>query len=163
MKKQKMTKFISCFLVALYFCLLASCCHAASADAAVTEEELNQLSQILTSSQNLNQQSQADLKIARQALEQSATELAQAQSELVEARTELEEVKTESAKLKTELTLLSSSSKQQTQSLQKVNESLKEYAAEVKAELAKKDKIIKGQRILTVILLGAGAVYVLRN
>jgi septal ring factor EnvC (AmiA/AmiB activator) len=139
---------ISCALVAVYFLLFAAVCSAAES-VIVTEEELSQLSQIISESRQLNQKSLTELKLVKNELEQSKNELTQAQLE--------------SEQLRTELTMLSQTSKLQTYDLQRANASLQAYADEEKKKLEAQRRTIKLQRTGIFILLGVGAIYVLRN
>lgn len=141
-------KFFAALLVFWYFALFSTSVLAAE-QIVVTQQELNQLSEIISESRRTNQRSQADLKAVKELLLQSQTELNQAQAE--------------SEQLRSELTLLSNSSRQQTADLQKANNSLQTYADEMKSKLNRQQKTIKRQRTLIYILLGVGAVYVLRT
>lgn len=110
---------VSCFALLLFVAsFLAPVTCAAEGHYVITETELTTLQNNLTELQNLNEQSQTELKRLRSELETSKTELAEARKQSTELRKQLDE--------------LTAASKRQTQSLDQVNESLKEYAREEK-------------------------------
>jgi septal ring factor EnvC (AmiA/AmiB activator) len=151
----KLLKHCSVFLVLLYFCFFATSVLAAEEvvvqqrEITISQQELMQLSAIIS-------ESKASNELSLQALKEAKAELAESQNELAQSKAELQE-------LQSELTLLSDRSKQATSDLQRANESLTKSSAEIKTKLLSQQRAIKQQRAIIYILLGAGAIYVIRQ